>query len=171
MEFKDVIKKRSSIRKFKPDPVPDDLIFEILKSIRLGPSAGNLQAYEIFIVKDAQIRRNLSRAALNQEFVCQAPVVLVFCTNSAQNEWKYKSRGRDLYSVQDATIACTYATLTATSIGLASVWVGAFIDEEVRRLLNLEPGLRPVALLPIGYGDENPVRRERRDINDFTTFL
>lgn len=171
MEFKDVIKKRYSIRKFRPDPVPDDLIFEVLETVSLSPSAGNLQSYEIIVVKDPETRRLLSSSALNQDFVYQAPVVLVFCTNSARNEWKYKSRGKDLYSVQDATIACTYATLTATSIGLASVWVGAFVEEEVRRILKLEPGLKPVALLPIGYGNESPIRRERRSVKEFTRFI
>jgi len=171
MEFFEVVKKRNSIRKFKTDSISDKLIFEILESIRLAPSAGNLQAYEIYVVKDELTRRKLSNAALNQDFVYQAPVVLVFCTNSTRNEWKYKTRGRDLYSVQDATIACTYATLSATAIGLASVWVGAFREEEVRNILNLEPELKPIALLPIGYGDEKPVIRDRRSINDFAEFI
>ncbi|MFN2127046.1 MAG: nitroreductase family protein [Anaerolineales bacterium] len=171
MDFKEVIQKRRSVRKFKPESVEDKLIFEILEFVKLAPSAGNLQAYEIIVVKENQTRRQLSSAALDQDFIYQAPVVLVFCAHPARNEWKYKTRGRELYSIQDATIACTYAMLAVTAMGLSSVWVGAFLEEEVIKILELEPGFRPVALLPVGYGDENPARRERRTVNDFAQFI
>jgi nitroreductase len=61
--------------------------------------------------------------------------------------------------------------LAVTAMGLSSVWVGAFWEEEVIKILELEPGFRPVALLPVGYGDENPARRERRTVNDFAQFI
>jgi len=72
----------------------------------------------------------------------------------------------DLYCVQDATIACTFAILAATALGLASVWVGAFDEDDVRRAIGAPPTHRPVAMLPIGYAAEVPRLRPRRSLKD-----
>ena len=79
---------------------------------------------------------------------------------------KYGMRGTDLYSVQDASIACAFAMLAATALGLASVWVGAFSEAQVSHLLGLPEDQRPVAMLPIGYAAETPVGRKRRPLGD-----
>ena len=103
------------------------------------------------LVRDPERKQSLAAAALDQEFVVEAPVVLVFCAHPARSSPKYAARGEQLYSVQDTTIACTYAMLAATALGLASVWVGAFEDQAVSAALNLPQGWLPVALLPLGY--------------------
>jgi nitroreductase len=71
-----------------------------------------------------------------------------------------------LYCIQDATIACTYAMLAATALGLASVWVGAFDEQAVHKIICAEPGHRPIAMLPIGYPNESPRFRRRRALED-----
>jgi nitroreductase len=68
--------------------------------------------------------------------------------------------------VQDATIACAYAQLAATALGLATVWIGAFDEAAVRRAIDVGDDLRPVAILPIGYAAENPDRSTRRSVAD-----
>jgi nitroreductase len=124
-----------------------------------------LQAYEIFLVRDERKKEALADAALGQEFVAEAPVVLVFCANPSRSARRYGSRGRDLYSIQDATIACTFAMLAATSLGLGSCWVGAFDDEEVKRILGIKD-LKPIAILPIGYPAQRPFPTSRRSLKD-----
>jgi nitroreductase len=171
MEFFDVLKTRVSIRKYKPDPISEEILIRILESTNRAPSAGNLQAFEIYVVRDEDQRLRLSRAALDQGFIREAPVVLIFCANPHRSEWKYKRRGANLYSIQDATIACTFAMLTATALDLSSVWVGAFDENEVKNIINAPDGERPVALLPIGYAAEISIPRPRRPLIELVHFV
>ncbi|HSB15918.1 MAG TPA: nitroreductase family protein [Bryobacteraceae bacterium] len=110
------------------------------------------------------IRRRLVRAALGQEFILAAGVVLVFCANSTHNAQRYGERGRRLYAVQDATVACTYAMLAAAALELGTVWVGAFNDDAVRQVIDAPENVTPVAILPIGYPAETPDRTPRRPL-------
>lgn len=87
MEFFDVIKNRHSICTFSDQPVEPEKLQQILEMANLAPSAGNLQAYEIYVVTDAKKRDGLSCAALAQEYVAVAPVALVFCTHPELTEW------------------------------------------------------------------------------------
>jgi nitroreductase len=166
MEFFDVVGQRCSIRNFTGEVVDDEKIRQILEAVQRAPSAGNLQAYEIYVVAEESLRSDLMRAAWGQEFIRQAPIALVFCTNSERNEQRYRERGVQLYSVQDATIACTYAMLAATALGLASTWVGAFDVQSVHQIIGAPELQTPVAILPIGYPAEKPERRERRRLDE-----
>jgi nitroreductase len=108
----------------------------------------------------------LSEAALEQPFVASAPVVTVFCAYPARSECKYGKRGRRLYAIQDATIACTFAMLAATALGLACVWVGAINESAVHQVIGAPNGTVPVAVLPMGYGAERPPRSSRRSLDE-----
>jgi len=165
MEFFDVVKARHSIRAFAPTAVEEEKLQKILETANRAPSAGNLQAYEIYQVTEARQRGALARAAWGQEFVASAPVALVFCTHPARAAPRYRERGVRLYALQDATIACTFAMLAATALGLATVWVGAFNDEAVWRAIGAPEGLDPVAILPIGYAAERPEPTPRRRLD------
>jgi nitroreductase len=171
MELSDVLNTRRSIRAFTSQQVEQAKLRQILEAGNSAPSAGNLQAYEVYVVTDPQQRKALARAALDQEFLASAPVVLAFCANPARNMGRYGERGRRLYALQDATIACTYAMLTATDLGLATVWVGAFNDDAVSKVLRLPVGLLPVAMLPVGYAAEHPAAAPRRPLDDLVHSL
>ncbi len=166
MDFWDVVRQRRSIRAFTSDPVDDATVQRILQAINLAPSAGNRQAYEVYLVRDAATRRALARAALDQDFVAQAPVVLVFCAHPYRSAMRYGERGINLYCIQDATIATTYAMLAATDLGLATVWVGAFDDEMARQAIKAPREHQPVAILPIGHAGEKPRPTSRRPLED-----
>jgi nitroreductase len=84
--------------------------------------------------------------------------------DQAQSQDKYGQRGRDLYSIQDATIACLYAHLATADAGLGSSWIGAFSHEEVSAALGLPEHLLPVALLPLGFPAEAPAPTPRKTI-------
>ncbi len=165
MEFEEVIRRRHSVRAFQPKEVEEEKIWKILELTRLAPSAGNLQAYEIFLVRSEVKRKELAEAALGQDFIAKAPIVLVFCANPVVSAWKYGKRGAELYSVQDASIAAVFSILSATNLGLGSCWVGAFDEDEVRRILGVR-NLRPIAIIPIGYPAEEPYITGRRSLND-----
>ena len=166
MDFFTVLKQRHSIRLFEDRPVEAGELQQILEAIGRAPSAGNLQSYEVYVVREARQRTALVAAAGDQEFLAQAPIVLVFCTHPERALERYKSRGTELYSVQDASIACTYAMLAATALGLSTVWVGAFDEQAVHEIIHAPSGQRPVAMLPVGYAAETPRIRERRPLKD-----
>ncbi len=165
MEFCEVIRVRHSVRVFTTRPVEPEKERMVLESATRAPSAGNQQSYEIYAVSQRGCLSSLARAAGDQESIAQAPLALVFCANTARASRKYGTRGGSLYCVQDATIACAYAQLAATSLGLASVWVGAFDDNAVRQALGIGRDLLPISILPVGYAGEKPQATTRRPLD------
>jgi len=165
MDYFELLDKRHSIRSYTSQPVEDEKLHAILQAANCAPSAGNLQAYEIYVVTDATRLQALARAALDQMFIVQAPVALVFCANPARCSQKYGRRGTTLYCIQDATIACAFAHLAAAALGLGSVWVGAFDEDGVRRVIGVWEDLRPIAILPVGYPGEKPDTTSRRQLS------
>lgn len=171
MEFTEVIRNRHSIRTFTSKPVEPEKLQQILETTNLAPSAGNLQSYEIYVVVDAKKRDGLSCAALAQEYIAVAPVALVFCTHPELSEGRYTERGTRLYTVQDATIACTFAMLAATNLGLGSVWVGTFDEKVVRLIIGAPDSQVPVVILAIGYPDEFPDQHPRRPLDQLAHWV
>ncbi|MBU1023116.1 nitroreductase family protein [bacterium] len=166
MEFFELIKKRRSIRMFTGDPVSDEHIEKILEAARIAPSAGNLQPYEFRVVRDQNILQELVQAAFGQGFIARAPVSIVFLEDAKRSENQYGNRGSQLYVHQDTAIAVSHAHLAAADLGLGSVWVGAFDPYAVARILDVRPGLMPVAILPIGYPAETPSSNPRRSMRE-----
>jgi nitroreductase len=166
MNLFEVVQNRHSIRAFTAVPVEPEKLQQVLEAANRAPSAGNLQGYEIFVVQSAAKKAALAQAALNQDFLCDAPVVLVFCTHAARSVQKYGRRAETLYTIQDATIACTFAMLAVTAVNLASVWVGAFNTKAVQEIIGAPSGIVPVAILPIGYAAGSPRLTARRELAD-----
>ena len=165
MEFTELIRARRSVRAFQARLVETEKLNWILELANQAPSAGNLQAYEIYHVTAAHARAGLARAA-DQSFIAEAPVILVFFANPGRSARKYGARGKELYALQDATIAATYAMLAATDLGLSTVWVGAFDPVRVTTATGAPPDWMPVAVLPIGYAAESPSATSRRPLTE-----
>ena len=165
-DFLDLISTRHSVRAFKDIPIPEDKINTIIDISSRGPSAGNLQSYQIFIVSKMTEKEKLVESAHGQEYIAQAPLVMVFCAEPKRCAVEYGSRGEELFCIQDATIACAYSQMAAHSLGLSSVWIGSFDEEKVSEILKLEKDIRPVAILPIGFSNETPEITNRRPINE-----
>jgi nitroreductase len=169
MEFFETIHSRRSVRKFRQEAIPDEIITRLLEAIRTAPTAGNLQAYHVYLVRSTEIIRALADAAFGQECVAKARCVLVFCTDAPRSAVEYKERGTTLYCVQDATIAATIAHLAATALGLGSVMVGAFDEGRAARIIGAAATHRPLLMLPVGYPAESPVPTERRELQDMVS--
>lgn len=161
MELRQAIRSRRSVRAFHPDPIPVDALEDLLELANWAPSAGNLQSRAFVLVREESARRGLARAALDQEFLAQAPVVLVVCADLARVATRYGKRGRELYALQDAAAAAQNFLLAAYEMGLGTCWVGAFDEEAARRILHLPREVRPVALVPVGRPAETPEPPER----------
>jgi nitroreductase len=166
MQFFDVVDRRRSVRAYGKPAIESDELERILATARLAPSAGDVQAYQIAVVGKRETKAALADAAFAQDFIAEAPTVLVFCANPPLSEATYGRRGALLYCIQDATIAACYAQLAATALGLASCWVGAFDEARVADALGLPASLRPVAIMPMGYAAEAPDRPPRRPLEE-----
>ncbi|OBS09032.1 nitroreductase family protein [Acidihalobacter prosperus] len=165
-DFFTTLRRRHSVRHYQPDmPVEAGKLHAILESALSAPSAGDLQAYQIGVIEDVDRRAALARIA-GQDFIAEAPVCLVFCTDAERSALAFGERGRALYALQDATIAAAYAQLAAVAAELGSAWVGYFDGAEIARLLELPPTLNPVALLTLGYPAELPEPTTRRHLDE-----
>ncbi|PIR13116.1 hypothetical protein COV49_03255 [Candidatus Falkowbacteria bacterium CG11_big_fil_rev_8_21_14_0_20_39_10] len=152
MDFWEVINKRKSVRSFVADrEVSDEQIEKIIEAGKKAPSAGGLRPVEILVIKDSEKKKMLARAALGQNFITQAPAVIVAVVDVEKTASVYGQRGEKLYSIQDGAAAIENMLLAATALGLSSCWVGAFDEKKVKKILGLDGDKRPQAILPIGY--------------------
>jgi len=162
----EIIKGRRSIRRFKPEKVPKEYIMLLLEAARWAPSAGNLQPWEFIIVTDESTKRKLMEAALYQEYVYEAPVVIVAVANIPRTSSYYGRRGEELYVIQDVAAAIQNILLMAHALGLGAVWIGAFNEDRVREILELPNYIRPLAIIPLGWPDEKPYPPPRRSLEE-----
>jgi nitroreductase len=165
LQFFDVINRRHSIRAYSSKPVEEAKLKQIFQAANMAPSAGNLQAYQVHVILKKETRDALAKAAFDQSYISDAPVCLVFSADPSRSAKKYGERGAALYSVQDATIAGTYAMLAAVDLGLATVWIGAFDEKQVQETVG-DRSVRPVAMFALGYPAEEPEATSRRAIEE-----
>lgn len=162
MEFSQLIEIRQSIRKFSSRPVEEEKLQRILHAANRAPSAGNFQSFEIYVARTHEQREKLTAATWDQAFIAEAPLLLVICQNASRCEYPTP----EFYSLQDATIATTFAMLAIADEGLATCWIGAFAPDTVAKAMDLPDAHKPIALLPVGYPAESPDRTTRRELSD-----
>lgn len=155
MNILDAVKERRSIRKFQTRQLPDTIIDKLKEALIWAPSAGNLQARKFYFVFNETVKEKLASAALNQRFIAKAPLTIVACTDS-NIRLHYGERGVNLYTIQDVSASIMGMMLVAHEVGLGTVWVGAFHEDEVSRILNLPENLRPISIVPVGYPSAIP---------------
>jgi len=156
MDVFEAIRTRRSIRKYKDKQVPWDNIVTIMQAGKYAPSAGNLQNWHFIIVKDDAKRKTIAKACVDQEWMEQAPIHIVVLGEPEKAERYYGNRGRRLYTIQGVAACVENMLLAAHSLGLGSCWVGAFDEDELRRILILPEEVDVHAVVVVGYADEKP---------------
>ena len=156
MDVFECIRPRRSIRKYKDKQVPWDNIVTVMQAGKYAPSAGNLQNWKFIVVKSDEKRKAIAKACLDQEWMENAPIHIVMVGEPEKAERYYGTRGRRLYTIQGVAASIQNMLLTAHSLGLGSCWVGAFDEDEIRRILNLPEVVDAHAVIVIGYADEKP---------------
>lgn len=160
MNVLEAVRKRRSIRNFLERDIPEEVVAALIDSLIWAPSAGNLQSRRFYMVKEKKLRKELAAGALNQNFIRDAPLVTVCCTDSRIGR-RYGRRGVELYTIQDVAASIMCMMLTAEEKGLGTCWVGAFDEAEISRVLDLPAHHRPVALVPVGYPSHIPAPTSR----------
>jgi len=157
MDVLEAIRSRRSIRKFRPEPIPEEKLKTILEAGRLAPSAGNRQPWLFVVVKDPERKRSLAKAADNQTFITDASMIIVALGDSnASPRWFER----------DPMIAVEHMVLAATGFGYGTCWIGAFNEKEVKKLLRIPKKLKVIALLAVGFPDESPPAKPRKPLRE-----
>jgi nitroreductase len=163
MDVMEAILARRSIREFLDKPVEKEKLARVLEAGRQAPSASNAQPWRIVTVTDTATRKKLARAAKGQDFVGQAPVVLVGCATKTN---RVMTCGQHSYPI-DLAICMTTMSLAAVGEGLGTCWIGAFHEDQVKEVLGMPEEVRVVELMPLGYPASEPPARPRMPMSDF----
>jgi nitroreductase len=168
MSVLEVIQKRRSLRKYKGDSIPEDVLQRVLEAVRLAPSGKNYQPWKFIIVQDKELKEKLAQASAEQFFMAEAPIIIVGCGFPDDS---YSSMGRYMKSWPvDVTIALEHLILQAAEEGLGTCWIGSFEETEVKSILNIPENVRVLALTPLGYPDETPPYRGRKRLDEIVSY-
>lgn len=159
MEFMDVIKRRRSIKRYKPDPVPDEVLNQILEAARLAPSGGHRQPWHFIVVKTHETKMKLGIA----DWASEAPIVIVGCTDPEVSS---------LFHIVDLSIAFEHILLAAANFGLGTCWLGKpfEFDETIKKVLKIPMHMKVVAVTPLGYQAEVPRPKERKPLSEIVHY-
>lgn len=160
METFETIRSRRSVRSYQDRQVEEEKLERVLEAARLAPSAGNRQEWKFVVVRDDELRGRLMQAARGQQFVGDAPVVIVAC---APEHDHVMSCGHPSFLI-DVAIALDHVALAARDLGLGTCWIGAFEQRGVRDALGIPDSVEVVGLMPLGYPTEWPDAKERKNM-------
>jgi nitroreductase len=172
MDLFDVINNHRSIRAYKPDPVPDDILTEILQAGIRASSSGNMQTYSIIVTRDVDLRQRLYEPHMEQNMVVDAPVLLTFCADfHRMRRWLQVSEAPDSFdnfmsfmvAAIDAILVSQNVALAAEARGLGICYMGSTLAncDQIGRILQLPQNVVPVVGFSLGYPDEDPAPRDR----------
>lgn len=163
MAFLELAKRRRSIRKYRPDPVPQEKLEYVLEAARWAPSWGNRQCWRFIVVTDEGKRR----AIATREWAAEAPAIIVGCANPSLSGSKFEQQ----YYMLDMGIAMEHLMLAAAEQGLGTCWIGGQFDEEtVKQALKIPHDVRVVALTPLGYPAETPSPKVRKGLDEIVKY-
>jgi len=169
VEFYEVVRTRRSVRSYRPDPIPKEVLNRVLEAVRIAPSGSNRQPWKFIIVQDEALKQKMVSACNNQGFIAEAPLIVVACgSNIHYNRGDYMG---DMSMLVDVTIAFTHLVLVARAEGLGTCWIGAFQNEEVKKLLNIPEEYNVVAVTPLGYpkGEAFTEPGPRKNLNEIAS--
>jgi len=184
MEVLETIKTRRSIRKYKSTPVADKDVELVLEAARWAPSWANTQCWRFVVVKDSKIKSKLAdtliavlsdRPNRATEAIRQTPVVIVACAELGRSGYSVRELGKPVtdkgdWYMFDVALAMQNLTLAAHSLGLGTVHVGAFDAKKVATILGVPEGFRVVSMTPLGYPDEEPPLRPRKELSEIVFY-
>jgi len=176
MDLIEAIKGRRSIRKYKPDPVPEEVLKTILEAVRWSPSWANTQCWEVAVVKDQNVKSELatvlSKGNPALSSMTDAPVVLVLCGRKGVSGF-YKGQASTVkgdWLMFDTGIAMQSLCLAAHELGLGTVIVGLFDHKKAEEILGVPQDREVVAITPLGYPAAEGVAPKRKEISEFVFY-
>lgn len=156
MDLYEVMRTRRSIRSYRADPIPEEVLNRVLEAARIAPSGSNRQPWRFILVQDEKVKRQLVPACGSQSFIAEAPVVVVACGHNIHyNRGGYMG---EMSILVDVSIGFTHLILAARAEGLGTCWIGAFNNDEVKRILKIPDDANVVAVTPLGCPKDEKFR-------------
>jgi len=165
MDVFKAIKNRYSCRSYKAESIPEEKLNKILEAARLAPSAHNEQEWKFVVVRDVKKRKEVAEAA-GQSFIEEAPVIITAVGLDLEH---IMSSGNPAYAI-DLAIAVEHMALQAVEEGLGTCWIGAFNQDEVKRVLEIPEECKVVALLPLGFPADKPKPKSRKKLEEIISY-
>lgn len=167
MDFYEVIKKRTSIKKFKDTPIPDAKLNNMINAAMMSPSWKNKTSYSFIIVDDQQKKNEIAGYVLNDtgeaaEALKEAPVLAVVVGDPEDSG---KINGKEYYLV-DSAVAMEHFILAAANEGYGTCWIASLDENKVKTALRIPDKYSVVALTPIGEFNESKPHNEPKDLHD-----
>ena len=176
MEIMQAIKTRRSIRRYKSTPVKEEDIKAVLEAARLAPSWANTQCWRFVVVRDAETKARLADTLppgnRAREAIREAPVLVAACAELGKAGY-YKGNAvtnKGDWFMFDTALAMEHLVLAAHSLGLGTVHVGYFDANEAAAILGLPEGIAMVEMTPLGYPDEEPEARPRKELSELVFY-
>jgi nitroreductase len=167
MEFEEMIRKRTSVRKFSDKKLEQEMLNKILEAGRVAPTAKNNQPIKIYVVNSSEGIKKIDKASK-----CRygAGTVLIVCGNEEEAYHK----GNYTTAEMDSCIVATHMMLEATNIGVDNIWIEYFDTDKLINEFKLPSNLKPVCLLPIGYKAKlcppSPLHKIRKSIDKLVEY-
>ena len=162
MSLLEVILSRRSIRSYENKEIPQEILRQILEAGRQAPSAANRQTIRFVVVTDSEAKNELSKSLFGKH-IKNAPVVIVGCADE-------KSLLTGKWASVDTTIALQNIVIAAWTFGIGSCWIGSFSEEKVKKLLEIPDKWKVVALLTLGYPEEQPKAKNKKPFEELFSF-
>lgn len=192
-DFLELVKKRRSFRRFKPDPVPKEIVEKVLEAARHSPSAGNSQPWEFVVVQDPATKRSITQkinsgykkirkadttmywAVAVQPHLATAPVLIVVCGDRRLQETYPAHLPGEILLHQSLAISIYALQLAAASFGLATAWATMqteLRETQIRKILGIPDVYTVDHIVPLGYPDEEKEKSEEalRPVRERATF-
>ena len=154
MTFLDLARRRYSVRSYRPDPVPDELLATVLEAARVAPSAANRQPVRVIVIhtagREAELRRIYDRV-----WFVSAPLILCVCAVRGEAWTRTMYDGRSHADI-DAAIFMDHIVLAAADAGLGTCWVAAFDPGAAREVLGVPEAGEPMLFTPLGFPADTP---------------
>ena len=166
MEYADLIKSRYSVRAYKPDPVDQDTLEQVLDAARLAPTAAHRQPVQLVVIHTAGRETELQRI-YGREWFVQAPLVICAC---GVMEGTWVRRDGKSYNDVDVAIVMDHVILAAANVGLGTCWIGAFDADAAREVLGLPAGVEPIAFTPLGFPADAPRPKVRKALSELVRY-
>jgi nitroreductase len=176
MDLMDAIRGRRSIRKYKPDPVPEEVLQTLMEAVRWAPSWGNTQCWKVILVKDSALKSELARAVPKtnpaRSTMTEAPVLAVLCGAKEVSGYAggRPSTAKGDWLMFDTGLAMENLCLAAYASGLGTVIIGMFDHQKVAEVLGVPREVEVVAMTPLGYPATQGAAPKRKDLSEFVFY-
>jgi nitroreductase len=176
MDLMEAIKGRRSIRKYKPDAVPEEVLQKVMEAVRWSPSWANTQCWEVILVKDPNVKAELANTLTTtnpaRSSMTDAPIVIVLCGKKGVSGFKKGEAAtvKGDWLMFDTGIAMQSLCLAAYGQGLGTVVVGLFDHKKAEEILGVPQNIEVVAITPLGYPASEGTAPKRKEFSDFVFY-